>query len=198
MALFSETKRILRLAKFDELTVYPQFEELYDKLNTNNLKAYVNLYSTRYLEILTLFCKDKKLIAEKEDTIDLVADMYIMGICETPNPITGYKYGNEVRRKKEKAREKILATKGIAQKQEEMDKALKHWSGQTAIYSDIVHDEATVNAMKDAGIKRVLWHTQEDGKVCTDCEKYDKRVFRISQIPDTHPNCRCWVSPVDD
>ena len=68
----------------------------------------------------------------------------------------------------------------------------------TATYADLVADEATLQAFKDAGVKRVRWRTEEDEKVCKYCRPLDGKVFDIDKVPPKqHWGCRCWFEPAD-
>ena len=73
------------------------------------------------------------------------------------NPLTGYRYETEAIRKRDRAKEAILSSPTKAQKQIQMEKALRYWSAQTGFYVDIIADEAATRAMKDAGVQKVRW-----------------------------------------
>ncbi len=47
--------------------------------------------------------------------------------------------------------------------------------------------------------KIFVWHTMSDGKVCSDCDSMEGKVFvHLEDIPDDlHPNCRCYIEEID-
>lgn len=176
-----------------------EIDLLYYELDTDNRVKFRELYKARYFEVL-LWIKsgfNKRVKIPDEDTVDQLVEMYITGILSEPNEVTHYAYDAEVYRKRDRAKEAINAVSGSVQKQEELDRALRYWTRQTLFYCDIVSDAANIQAMKDAGVKKVMWNTQKDEKVCGDCHDRDGVVYPIDQVPDkAHPGCRCWLTPV--
>lgn len=132
----------------------------------------------------------------KGDAIEELAEMHLAGLLDEPNPVTHYTYATEVLRKRDRAKESILAVPTKAQKQLEIDKALRIFMQQTRFYTDLTSDDATLTALKDNGVKKVRWHTQHDGKVCGDCDDRDGVVYDIDKVPVKHCNCRCFVTRV--
>ncbi len=58
-------------------------------------------------------------------------------------------------------------------------------------------DTARIDTFKKNGIRRVKWQTQEDEKVCEECNERDGKIYPIDNIPTKpHYRCRCWVEPV--
>ena len=53
-------------------------------------------------------------------------------------------------------------------------------------------------ALKDAGVEEVEWVTQQDEKVCAECEPLDGQIFKIDKVPmlPRHYGCRCYIIPV--
>ncbi len=175
-----------------------EVDSLYDGMDADNRGQYRKLFAERYLEVL-LYLRDlikRRVKIPEDDEIDELAEMYIAGILSEPNDITHYSYDAEVYRKRDRAKEAVNAVNGRVMKQIEMDKAVRMWSRMTAWYADIASDSANVKAMEDAGVKRVQWHTQEDGRVCADCRKRDGKIYPIDKIPvKPHPSCRCYLTP---
>ena len=56
----------------------------------------------------------------------------------------------------------------------------------------------TIQRYKDAGIKEVVYHAVMDKRTCEECKEKNGKVFPIdsNKLPPTHPNCRCYVTPV--
>jgi len=184
----SEAKHKLTVLGFDELNVLQEIDSLYAWLDRNNRKKYLELFIARYKEM-----HGKR----KGDAIEELAEMHLAGLLDEPNPVTQYTYATEVLRKRDRAKESILAVPTKAQKQLEIDKALRIFMQQTRFYTDLTSDDATLTALKDNGVKRVRWNTQDDGRVCGDCNDKDGNIYPIDQVPDKpHPNCRCFITPV--
>lgn len=191
--LFNRAKHSLQISGFDELSVYSQLEVLYKSLNRENEEKFRNLYETRYREMYLYLKKSWP----DDDEVDDLAEIYLALLLTEPNEITRYAYDAEVLRKRDRAIEAINSAPNRADKDYELEKAMRYWSQQTGFYIDIIADEAALQAMKDSGVKKVRWHTQEDNKVCDDCEPRNNRVYAIDKVPPKeHPRCRCWLEPV--
>ena len=193
----AEVKRKLTVLKFDELNVMKEVDALYKWIANANLKKIKELYFTRYLDVLLALTGRKWISLEEEDEIDELVEQRISGLLSTPSDVTHYTYDSELERKRDRAKEAILSVPTSAQKQIEIDKHVKYILQQTAFYVDLAEDDATIQAFKACGVKRVRWHTQEDEKVCVDCEEKDGVVYPIDDIPTKpHPRCRCYLTPV--
>lgn len=191
--LFNRAKHSLQISGFDELSVYSQLEALYKSLNRENEEKFRELYATRYREMY-LYLKRSW---PDDDEVDDLAEIYLALLLTEPNEITRYAYDAEVLRKRDRAIEAINSAPNRADKDYELEKAMRYWSQQTGFYIDIIADEAALQAMKDCGVKKVRWHTQEDNKVCDDCEPRNNRVYDIDKVPPKeHPRCRCWLEPI--
>jgi SPP1 gp7 family putative phage head morphogenesis protein len=58
-------------------------------------------------------------------------------------------------------------------------------------------DEATIDGYKDAGVSKVKWNTEIDGRECSVCRERNGKVYEIGNVPPKpHRNCRCYLSPV--
>lgn len=212
--LFRSVRRRLSIMDFDELNVMTEVDNLFAKLDKSTRKAYKKLFIERFLESLAyaLFVLPKHNdAADKvtEDTVEELSELYLfgtkvktkkteesdnVGVLVVPDELTHYAYDTEILRKRDRAKEAIIAANGMASKQAELDNALRYWSKQMQQYADIVSDSAQLAAYKLAGVKRVQWVSQKDEKVCTVCHKLDGKVFRIDKAPGPqHWNCRCYL-----
>lgn len=55
-------------------------------------------------------------------------------------------------------------------------------------------------AMRAAGVRRFVFRTAGDEKVCPQCGPLDGRVFDLdtqAATPPLHPRCRCWLTPME-
>ena len=173
-------------------------DTLYTALEADNQAAFKQLFHMRFAEMYQ-YCAGRQYSGTGKGSIDSIVEMYLTGILSDPNSVTKYEYDAEVVRKRDRAKEAVIATAGKVQKRMELEKAIRIWNQMTQQYVDIVSDTAAVAAMKKAGVKYVKWHTQHDERVCEDCRELDGRIFPIDLVPNKlHWRCRCWISPVLD
>lgn len=189
-----ETKSKLSQLKFDELNVSEYLKKLYEQFDADCKKAFRRLYKDRYEE-LWIYLKGKK---PDEDELDELLEMYLAGLLEEPNEVTHYIWDTEVIRKRERAVEAVLSSPSKLQKQLEIDKAVRIWLQMAGWYTDFTSQDAEIQAMKDAGIKKVRRYEMKDEKVCDVCKKADGEVYDINKIPPLpHLRCRRWFEPVN-
>ena len=178
----------LKLLKLDELNVMRTVSKTYDEsaaLAKSRFKSiYEDAYEAAYL-----------LAAGKEKEVDeSVVDDWLLDMLEDYDAVTHYRFDEETERKKARTAEALIATKIESR---EVDKALRFWSLQISQYADRSVDDGRIQAFKDAGVKRVVWRTEEDSRVCADCDELEGKVFDIDNVPEkVHFRCRCWVDPI--
>lgn len=188
------TKRRLLVAGFDELNVINQVDSLYSTLDRNNRAKMKELFIARYIEML-LYLLATSAVMPSEDIIDEMAELYITKLLDEPNESTHYTYSTEVLRKRDRAKEAIIATPTKTLKQLELDKHIRFWSQMAGWYVDFASQDAEIQAFKDAGIERVVRHEKDDAKTCATCRRLDGRVYDIDKIPPlTHLHCRRWFT----
>lgn len=193
VTLFNRAKRSFMLDAFDELSVFRGMEALYKALNRENEDKFRELYAARYKEMY-LYLKRSW---PEEDEVDDLAEIFLANLLTEPNEITRYAYDSEVLRKRDRAIEAINSAPNKSDKDYEFAKAMRFWSQQTGFYIDIIADEAALQAMKNCGVKKVRWCTQEDEKVCQECKDRNGKIYNIDEVPEKeHPRCRCWLEPV--
>lgn len=182
----------LKTLKFDELNVMRSVRAVYEKSAKLARQRYREIAIDSFYEAQIL-CgvgrKEAKALAEKTITYDWV-DEYL----EELDPVTQYEYEPEVERKIQRTAEAILSAldKSLA-----VDRALRLWTMQIAHYSIKAVDEATLEGYEAAGVERVMWNAESDGKVCEICNDMDRRTYPVDDVPDKpHYNCRCWITPV--
>ena len=165
---------------FDELSVLSVTRTLYDNLSADNEKIFLELAQERYQE------------AEPhgEEPPDLA---WLLALLAAYNAVTKYQYTNEVDRKRQYTAEGINSSTA---KVTEFRRGLHYWASLTTDYADIVTDESTLKAYRDAGVKKVRWVTVGDEKVCETCRERNGKVYSINSIPPKHRRCRCVFEPV--
>lgn len=154
--------------------------ELYDRLEADNRQVYLELAQERYQE------------AEPhgEEPPDLA---WLLALLAAYNAVTKVIYDNDVDRKRQYTAEGINSSTA---KVTEFRRGLHYWADLTSTYADIVTDESTLKAYRDAGVKRVRWVTAGDERVCETCRERNGKVYSINAIPPKHRRCRCVFEPV--
>ena len=150
--------------------------ELYDQLEADNRQVYLELAQERYQE------------AEPhgEEPPDLA---WLLALLAGYSAVTKVIYNNDAARKMHYTIEGVNSSTA---KVTEFRRGLHYWADLTATYGDIVTDESTLKAYRDAGVKKVRWITAGDEKVCETCRERDGKVYSINSIPPKpHRRCRC-------
>ena len=166
---------------FDELNVLEVTRTLYDQLRKDNQDVFLELAQERYQE------------AEPhgEKPPDLV---WLLALLAAYNAVTKVIYDNDVDRKRQYTAEGINSSTA---KVTEFRRGLHYWADLTATYGDIVTDESTLKAYRDAGVKKVRWVTAGDEKVCETCRERNGKIYSINSIPPKpHRRCRCVYEPM--
>ena len=179
---FEDAKDEAAQLGFDELNVIQITRRLYDQLEQDNQSVFLELAQERYQE------------AEPhgEEPPDLA---WLLALLAAYNAVTKVIYENDVDRKRQYTAEGINSSTA---KVTEFRRGLHYWADLTATYSDIVTDESTLKAYRDAGVKKVRWITAGDEKVCKTCRERDGKVYSINSIPTKpHRRCRCFWEPVN-
>lgn len=188
-----ETNSKLRTLKFDDLNVMQQVDALYEEIEILCCEYYRLLYVERFGE-MWFWLKNKE---PEEDEVDDLAELYITRILNIPHAVTHYAFHSELVRKRDKCKEAITSVPTKTQKQLELEKAIRYVTQQAGFYMDITEDEADLQALTDAGVKKVRWITYGDDRVCETCEELDGTVWDIDNVPTKpHPRCRCYLIPV--
>ena len=184
----------LRTMKFDELNVMRSVNSVYDELVRRAKRWFLDIAEDAYILALV-----EAGIAEDEAKKKAEADIteeWVLDMLEEYDGVTLYSFDNEVERKKQRTSEALLANE--TERNNEIDRSIRLFANQIAQYADNAVTYATIDGYIEAGVKKVRWHTQEDERVCEECDSLDGRVFDIEDIPDRpHWKCRCWLSPAD-
>lgn len=178
---FEDTKNQAQIDGFDELEVIQLTRTLYQDLAADNQETFLELAQERYQEVEP----------HGEEPPDLT---WLLALLAAYNAVTKYVYAHEIDRKQQYAAEGINASTA---KVSEFRRALRRWTNFTDQYADIVSDETTLKAYRDAGVTRIRWVTAEDERVCEECRKRDGKVYSINNVPaKPHWRCRCRYEAV--
>ena len=166
---------------FDELSVLSVTRELYDQLEADNLQVYLELAQERYQEVEP----------HGEEPPDLA---WLLAFLAAYSAVSKVVYNNEVDRKRGYTAEGINSSTA---KVTEFRRGLHYWADFTGQFADEITDEVTLKAYRDAGVKKVEWHTVLDGKECETCKERDGKIYPINAVPPkAHKRCRCWLEAV--
>ena len=157
-------------------------------MNRRNLRAFDGLKLLKFDELNVLrsvkrVYEDSIRLAKKR-YLQIALDAYhnakgkkkidrdwVLDMLEEYDPVTMYLFTPEAERKRDRTAEAILSTPN--------------------------KDEATLQAFRDNGVKKVRWVTAEDEKVCDVCQKRDGKIYPIDKLPPKpHYRCRCTYEPV--
>ena len=195
--MFAYYRNQIQIADFDELNVITDCNALYAELDRSARKKYRELFALRYMEVFEwLIALDAtSAVIPAEDTVDEIAELAIAGLLSEPNPTTHYAWDAEILRKRDKAAEAVNSVSGKGNKQDELARHQRYIAAQMGYYADFASQDAEIQAMKDAGIKRVQRHERDDDKVCRVCRVLDGKIYDIDKVPPPeHPHCRRWFT----
>lgn len=181
--------------EYDWLALYGVFPEFGDLTDADTLKKLSQLEQT--VEV--------KKIKPGETASGLSSgalDRRVDKVLKRYDPMMKYRYDTEAERKRSRFFEAIVAD-GETKRRREFDNdfntAEKLWQRQTKQYFINVEDDARKDAIRDItgdADPEVVWITMMDEKVCKDCAPRHGQHYRMSMLPDKHPNCRCRIVPV--
>ena len=153
----------------------------------------------------------------KEATEEASNDINAIGIKATPipisekyvdetlgeyNPVTGYLYYPEADRKRSRLAEALITAVILGLRPDyhkELKKFADLWHTQTLQYAETMVDKTRIKTFKKNGIKRVVWVSEHDNRVCEECKERDGKIYPINAIPTKpHYNCRCWIEPLKE
>lgn len=181
----------VRLLNFDELNVLNDVSAVYRKSDRSAKAAYLDI--AEYAYAFGLLEAEKAGFRPKRRR-DIDRD-WVLDFLEEEDMVTLYRYEPELDRKRDRLVEALAMTN---KPNKEIDKALRYLIMQTTHYADKATAQAELQAFKDAGVKKVMWLTERDDRVCSVCQPLDGKIYKISSCPQipAHWRCRCRLYPV--
>lgn len=192
--IFSKLRNSLSALKFDELNKAERSALIYVK------KTYEDLYD-EYIPYLERIVKKnfKNVKTPKENVSDSEVKKFVKDFLETPDHVTKYIFNDETDRKRARMFEALISMMIAGKKnyRAELKVCMRLWTRQIQQTADDITMASLIESYKKSGVKKVVWHTQEDEKVCDECHELDKKVCDINNIPEIpqHYACRCYVTP---
>lgn len=178
----------LRLMPRDELHIIREVLDAYRQSEKYARQRYYEVALEAYLlAMLEAGESNERATREADRAIDM--DWVDMWLEET-DPITKYIFGNEAERKAHRLAEALSIA---LNRNDEIDKALKLWTRQVGQFAITATDRARLEGFRRAGVRRVMWVTQNDERVCAECDGREGKVYDIDKVPVKHINCRCFL-----
>lgn len=184
----------LKLAKWDEINVVRSVGTVYDESAALARKRYLEIAKGAYIRAMVEAGKTRK--EAERDAWEDITMLWLLGLLKDVDPVMMYSFATETERKKQRLVEALSVAEN---KNQEIDRALRAWTVQVAQFADNAVYRARIDAFRAAGIESVMWVSQRDNRVCSDCDDLDGEIFPIDEVPPPqHPHCRCQVVPVLD
>jgi SPP1 gp7 family putative phage head morphogenesis protein len=168
------------IMSFDAANVIKKSKKLYEWLDKVTREAYIMLARMVYS-------------AYADDDDDL-PEVWLSGLLDDYDPVTKYVYTNEWERKRQRFAESVISS---TDKPFDYGMALRLLTQQGSQYTITVADRAQFDAFKKNGIKKVMWDSENDTRVCHECHSRHRKVYAIDKVPPKpHYGCRCHLIPI--
>lgn len=130
-----------------------------------------------------------------EGDIKALDEMWIEEFFNEYNPVTKYRFSNEMTRKEQRLFESLVANReDKVRSYKTAENLLKR---QIKQYSIELEDAVMMEVFKDLDVKKVMWNAEDDHKTCSVCRELDGKIFSIKDAPGKqHYHCRCFYTPV--
>lgn len=181
-----------RLALFDELNV-PQTRKHIKKL-------YRDVYKHIKQEFLAVVERIKQEIYQESLNMGFDGDIreidaaWLEEFFDQYNPVTMYVFSHELERKESRLFEALVANKAEILRSYANAESLI--IGQVKQYAIDMEDAIAEVVYKDTGVKKVIWVSEHDDRVCGACNELDGMVFDLGEAPaKQHWQCRCYLMP---
>lgn len=159
----------------DTLNVIRVSQDLYADISAETERVFRKIAMWKYKQI----CGE-----------DFIIGMWLSGLLNNPDPLTGYVWRNDTDRKRAYFAESVLSGEPL---DKAAKKALRYWYGSQKQYADLITDAAALKAFSDKGLKFVKWRTAEDERVCFECSARDGKIYPLKYAPvKPHYGCRCY------
>lgn len=168
---------------FDELETLKYARDMYAEMQSETAKAYLILARNIYKHY---YPGSKKTLPMK----------WVMDRLKDYDPVTMYVFLYETERKAARFGEAVIASGDLSR---QVNIEMRYWLNMVAQFAEEITDYSAIQAFKDRGIKRVKWVSENDERVCHECQDRHGVIYDIDKIPPKpHWRCRCWIVPVAD
>ena len=175
----------------------------FDELNVIEVKRTVGAMYTRIgkrvrRELRTIAKRVRK-DTEKELGIlpvDFDDGALVLALMSGYDSVTRYVFTREWTRKRDRLVESLMSSGSRRDLRQALKRALDLMALQVRQYADNVTDEARLEVFEKAGVDKVRWNTQHDSRVCGICADRDGEIYEITEVPEKHYRCRCFLTAV--
>lgn len=173
-----EFEKFSQSNKFDAMNVIKKSKVMYNNLHKITKEDY-------YMAARSIY---------RDYTDQDLEEAWLTGVLNDYEPVTGYVFDNEWKRKQARFAESVIAS---SNKKREIKTALHLLARQAAQGAITVADAAQREAFDTLGIKEVRWISEHDNKVCDECFERNGKIYLIQEVPPKpHYNCRCRLEAV--
>lgn len=184
---------------FDELNaprVTSETQALFDRLMRENEKLYLKVAKKAYADAVAAAVA----AGYKDPGENRINAVWVVALLGAYNFVSGYLYESEAERKRLRLAEQMLTAREYLNRTQYNDsirRSANLWWTQASHYMLDAVDKATLDGYEDSGVKRVVWHTEIDGRECSVCRERNGQIYEIDNVPPKpHRNCRCYYTPV--
>jgi SPP1 gp7 family putative phage head morphogenesis protein len=204
--LLEQLKKLIRrefnrlgIIGFDELNanrVSRETAELFDRLMRENERLYLKVAKKAYDDAVA----GAKAAGYEGSPENRINALWIAALLSSYNFVSGYLYESEAERKCLRLGEQIMTAREYMNRtlyNDSVRRAANLWWTQASHYMLEAVDEATIDGYKGAGVGKVKWNTEIDGRECSVCRERNGKIYEIGNVPPKpHRNCRCYLTPV--
>lgn len=204
--LLEQLKKLIRrefnrlgIFGFDELNTHRVTTEtisLFERLMRENERLYLQVAKRAYADAIAAAIA----AGYTDPGENIINASWVGNLLGAYNFVSGYLYESEAERKRLRLAEQMMTAKEYQNRtlyNDSVRRAANLWWMQVAHYMLESVDKAYLAGLKASGVKKVLWHTEIDGRECKVCRDRDGAIYDIDKVPPKpHRNCRCYWVPV--
>jgi SPP1 gp7 family putative phage head morphogenesis protein len=204
--LLEQLKKVIRrefnrlgIIGFDELNasrVSLETTELFERLMRENEKLYLKVAKKAYDDAVAA----AKAAGYEGSPENRINTMWVAALLGSYNFVSGYLYESEAERKRLRLGEQMMTAREYLNRtlyNDSVRRSANLWWTQASHYMLEAVDEATIDGYKDAGVGKVKWNTEIDGRECSVCRERNGKIYEVGNVPPKpHRNCRCYLTPV--
>lgn len=191
--MYEYTDKVILVMRKRFVKMFSEYKAQLNIDEVNVLKSSKTLYDDLFEFTVICFEKIAKRSYKRYGKKQKIDRDWVLDFLEEYDPVTKYVFAHEVERKQARFAESLISSPSPTK---EVDTALRYWSKMASQYAIEVTDRATLDGMKDSGVKKVEWVAVEDPKTCVICDKRNGKIYDIDKVPPkAHIGCRCYLKP---
>ena len=191
---YDYTDKMVRYLSLRFIRIFNQMKSLRKKKEKQIIDEFYDFYDDLYLMTRQVYLDIAKYYYQPDNKKTSINAKWVQKQLDNYDPVAKYVFSQEVERKRSRHIEAFIASDTP---EKETDQALKYWTNMVSLFAILITDAAVQQAMKDDNVKKVVWRTEKDNRVCKICHEREGVIYPISKIPPKpHFGCRCWVEAV--